>query len=145
MVKHLLRHLIITLGVVTAMLPGLVLAESTGAPDELGDGTYINKNLDYYMNDIRGNTGLGGYDNVASEGPIVTASRIINFLLLLLGTIALCLTVYAGYLWMMARGNEDDIKKAKDILAGSVVGILLILASYALTNYVFRSFVNITN
>ncbi|MFA6475299.1 MAG: hypothetical protein WCV88_03825 [Patescibacteria group bacterium] len=106
---------------------------------------YEQRPLDYYQNDIQVNTGLGGYDNVGSEGPVETASRAINILLGLLGTLTLCLVIYAGFLWMTAQGNEEQAKKAKDILSGAVIGIVIILASYGITNYVFRSLVNITN
>lgn len=87
---------------------------------------------------------LGGYEDVAAEGPLLTAALIVNFLLQLLGAIAIAITVYAGYVWLMARGNADEIKRAKDMLAGSAIGLLLILASYSITSYIFRSFVNIT-
>ena len=144
MPKLLLKRWVLLVGMVLVGVPGLVFAQAA-ARDTLGDGTYVNKDFNYYMNNIEGNTGLGGYDDVANEGPVVTASRIINFLLLLLGTIALCLTVYAGYLWMFSRGNEEDVTKAKGIMTGSVIGILLILSSYGILNFVFRSFTNITN
>jgi hypothetical protein len=145
MTKLSLRSWFITFALASvSIVPTLVRADDP-ATDTLGDGEYVNKDVSYYMNDIQGNTRLGGYDDIANEGPIITASRVINFLLLLLGTIALCLTVYAGYLWIWSRGNEEDITKAKDILAGSVIGILLILSSYAIMNYIFRSFVDITD
>lgn len=107
--------------------------------------SYETRNLDYYWESIKENTRLGGYDDVAASGPMVTAALIVNRLLLLLGIIVVCLMVYAGFLWMMARGNEDDIKKAKDILTGSAIGLFVILASYSIMAYIFRSFVNITN
>lgn len=140
--KHSVKTYLLSLALVT--LPALALAIDTPR-DTLGDGQYTNKQVTYYLNDIQGNTGLGGYDDVANEGPLVTASRIINFLLTLLGTFTLCLMVYAGYLWMMSRGNEEDVTKAKDIMIGCVIGLVLILASYSFTYYVFRSFVNITD
>lgn len=143
--KRTLRQLLTSFFATVLLLPGPVLAESTGATDTLGDGTYINKGFDYYDEQVHDNTGLGGYDNVANEGPIVTASLVINLLLGLLGTLALCLTVYAAFLWIIARGNEEDVTKAKDILMGSVVGLLVVLSTYTFMNYVFRSFVNITD
>lgn len=139
-----MKHWLVRLAVTLVMLPAMVLAVDTPT-DTLGDGAYVNKQVTYYLNDVQGNSGLGGYDDVANEGPVLTASRIINFLLLLLGTITLCLMVYAGYLWMMSRGNEEDVTKAKEIMSGCVIGILVILASYGMMNYVFRSFVNITD
>ncbi|MBI4407326.1 MAG: hypothetical protein HY565_02385 [Candidatus Kerfeldbacteria bacterium] len=143
--KRVLTQILASFLTVTLLLPGLALAETTGATDTLGDGTYVNKGFDYYDETVQDNTRLGGYDNVATEGPIVTASLVINILLGLLGTLALCLTVYAAFLWIIARGNEEDVTKAKDILMGSVVGLLVVLSTYTFMNYVFRSFVNITD
>ncbi|EKD78657.1 MAG: hypothetical protein ACD_41C00303G0005 [uncultured bacterium] len=139
-----MKRLLSSFFICLLLLPGLVSAagEST---DELGDGTYVKKDFDYYFNTVQNNTRLGGYDDVANEGPIMTASLVINLLLGLLGTVALCLIVYAGFLWIIARGKEEDITKAKDILMGSVVGLLVILGSYSFLYYIFRSWVNITD
>lgn len=129
---------------VAVCVPLFVLAagEST---DTLGDGNYVKKDFDYYFNSVKANTKLGGYDDVANEGPIMTASLVINLLLGLLGTVALCLMVYAGFIWLMARGNEEQVTKAKDMIIGTVIGLLVILGSYSFMYYVFRSWVNITN
>lgn len=140
-----MKRLLVSFFTTGLLFPIIVFAAATGATDTLGDGTYVNKNFDYYDETVRDNSRLGGYDNVATEGPIVTASLVINILLGLLGTLALCLTVYAAFLWIIARGNEEEVTKAKDILAGSVVGLLVVLSTYTFLNYVFRSFVNITD
>lgn len=107
--------------------------------------TYKTRPLNYYEKNLQRDTKLGGYDNVATSGPTVTAAKVINWLLTLLGAIAIALTVYAGMVWLLARGNDDEIKKAKDILAGSAIGLLIVLASYSITTYIFNSFVLITN
>ncbi|PIT86147.1 MAG: hypothetical protein COU33_04735, partial [Candidatus Magasanikbacteria bacterium CG10_big_fil_rev_8_21_14_0_10_43_6] len=69
---------------------------------------------------IDGNDPLGLSSGRASglgEGDVRdTAASIINIGLTLLGTIALVFTVYAGFLWMTAGGNDDQIGKAKGIL-----------------------------
>lgn len=128
---------------VAVCVPLFVLA--AGDPtDKPGDGTYVKKGFGYYFNSVKTNTKLGGYDDVANEGPIMTASLVINMLLGLLGTAALCLMVYAGFIWLMARGNEEQITKAKDMIIGTVIGLLVILGSYSFMYYVFRSWVNIT-
>lgn len=138
------RWLATGLCLITLSLPLLGSAADT-LPDTLGDGEYIGKRFNYYDQIIQGNTGLGGFDDVANTGPLLTASLVINFLLTLLGTIALCLTFYAGYVWMIARGNTEEVTRAQNILKGSVTGILIILASYMIMNTVFASFVELTN
>lgn len=59
-------------------------------------------------------------------------------LLGLLGVIFLILTIYAGMLWMTAGGNVDNVKKAKAILLNSVVGLVIVLSSYAIASTVIR-------
>lgn len=47
------------------------------------------------------------------------------------------LAVYAGILWMTARGNEDQADRAKKTIIGAVIGLVLVVAAYAITNFVF--------
>ncbi|MDP3971076.1 MAG: hypothetical protein Q8P90_05310 [bacterium] len=112
------------------------------------------KTLNEYDQVIQNETQLGGIEvseagalnsAVVLGGPLDMASQIINLLLGLLGTISVIFMFYAGWLWMIARGNQDQVKKAKDILTGTVIGLFFILASYTLLNFVFRSLVTITN
>ena len=56
----------------------------------------------------------------------------------LLAIIFFTLTVWAGVRWMTARGNEEYSKKAKETLEASVIGLVIILASYALVSFVFK-------
>lgn len=75
-------------------------------------------------------TGLGQ----SSVSVVVTS--IIRVLLGLLGIIAVALIVYAGYLWMTAGGEEEQITKAKSILMSSVIGLAIILSAFAITTFV---------
>ena len=63
----------------------------------------------------------------------VISGRVINVALSLVGLIFLILMVYAGYLWMTARGEEAKIQKAQDIIKGTVIGLILVLSAYAIT------------
>lgn len=56
----------------------------------------------------------------------------------ILGVIFLVLTIYAGLLWMTAGGNTDNVKKAKAILTNSVIGLIIVLSSYAITTTVIK-------
>lgn len=61
---------------------------------------------------------------------------IIQVFITLLGLIFLGLAIYAGYLWMTARGKDEQVQKAKDILEQSTIGIVIILAAYAITAFI---------
>ncbi|OGF15393.1 hypothetical protein A3G56_03175 [Candidatus Falkowbacteria bacterium RIFCSPLOWO2_12_FULL_45_10] len=97
-------------------------------------------------NTIRsGINGSGGLNDVANDvyGTAVsdrtlegTVVSVINGILGLLGIIFLVLVLYAGFLWMTAAGNEDQVTKAKSILTTSIIGIVIIVAAYAIVKFV---------
>ncbi len=62
--------------------------------------------------------------------------RVVGVVLSFVGVIFLLLIIYAGFTWMLARGNEADVKKAKDLMYDAVIGLIIILAAYAITAFV---------
>src|SRR3989339_1258489 len=59
------------------------------------------------------------------------------FLLLgVLGSIFLLLVIFGGLTWMLAAGNEEKITKARSTITHAVIGLLIVLAAYLLTNFV---------
>lgn len=74
--------------------------------------------------------------------PLQIIGKLINILITLLGVIFMCYTFYAGYLWMMAQGESKDIDKATHILKNSIIGLLVILFAYAITSFMFSSFLD---
>ena len=69
-------------------------------------------------------------------------ANIIKILLGFLGTIAVVLIIYAGFLWMTAAGKPDNTKKAKDIMSAAVTGLVIILISYGITVFVTNALSN---
>lgn len=67
------------------------------------------------------------------------SSRIINISLSFLGIIFFILTVYAGFKWMTAAGNEDQVGEARKLLTQAVIGLLIILASYSISVFVLKN------
>ena len=63
----------------------------------------------------------------------------------LLGIIFVVLIVYAGFLWMTARGQEEQVTKAKDTIQRSVIGLLIVIAAYAITSFIFARLVPAAN
>ena len=61
---------------------------------------------------------------------------IIGKALSFVGIIFLVLIIYGGFIWMLARGNEQEAKKAKDILQMAIIGMIIVFAAYAITNLV---------
>jgi len=78
-------------------------------------------------------TGLGYHDIR------FTTARIISATLGLLGTIAVVIIIYAGFKWMTAGGNDENVTSAKKILIAAVIGLIIILSAYAITRFVMTN------
>ncbi len=65
----------------------------------------------------------------------IVVSGVVIFLGIL-GLFFTVLIILAGFRWMNSRGNEDEIKKAKSQLKGAVIGMIIIIAAYAIAQFV---------
>lgn len=72
------------------------------------------------------------------QDPRSVAAGIIRVVLNTLGIIFLGLTVYGGFLWMTAAGNEETVGKAKKTIYYAVTGLVIVLAAYSITYFAFR-------
>ncbi|MBI5072060.1 hypothetical protein HZB93_04220 [Candidatus Falkowbacteria bacterium] len=61
---------------------------------------------------------------------------LISVFLGFVGVIFLGLTLYGGFIWMIARGNEQEIEKAKKLIEAAVIGLAIVFAAYAITYFV---------
>lgn len=48
------------------------------------------------------------------------------------------LVVYSGIQWMLAGEKEEVVKKAKTRITRATIGLLIVLGSWAVVNFVFR-------
>jgi len=81
--------------------------------------------------------GVAGYspETVTDYTLSQTVGMVIRIALSFMGVIFLALMVYAGILWMTARGEEEPIKKAQKIIMASIIGLLIVVSAYSITNY----------
>jgi len=68
------------------------------------------------------------------------AGKIIGIILSFIGVIFLGLMIYGGLMWMMAQGNEQQITKAKTLITNAIIGLIVVFAAYALTNFIAQNF-----
>jgi Fe2+ transport system protein B len=64
----------------------------------------------------------------------------IGIVLSFVGLIFLVFMVYAGVLWLTARGEESQIDKSKKIIASTIIGLVLTISAYAITFLVTSRF-----
>ncbi len=87
-----------------------------------------------------------GLGNGLAEGdPRAIIGRIINVALGFLGVIAVALILYGGFKWMTAAGNEDKVTEAKQLLGAGVIGLVIILAAWAIATFVISQIYGATS
>lgn len=74
--------------------------------------------------------------NVVHAGVIADAKPIkevigdvVNFLLYISGAIAILVIVMAGVIYVLSAGNQVSVDKAKKMIIGGVVGLVVVLLS----------------
>ncbi len=91
------------------------------------------------INELTGKVAAqAGYDKSDESGTALSekVGGIIKIAMTLVGTLFLALTVYAGFLWMTASGNEEQVTKATNILKMAVIGLIIVVAAYGITAFV---------
>jgi hypothetical protein len=66
-------------------------------------------------------------------------ARIIRIVISVLGIVLVILIVYAGYLYMLARGDAEKTKHAWAIIRNAIIGLAIVLASYAIATFVINA------
>jgi len=84
-----------------------------------------------------------GFDANTNENTFAQIiGTIVKAVLSLAGVIFTFLIAYAGNMWMAARGNQEEIEKAKRIITGSIIGLIVSLAAYTLSNFAVNAVLN---
>ncbi len=128
-----MRYLFALLITTSFMVGGLSLAETPQTPSVFDD------QLNAVKSEAKGLVGAAAGQE--KTGLSVYVAKILQGFLSLLGVIAVVLIIYAGFLWMTAGGNEESVTKAKDLLMNAVIGLAIILLSYAITRFIFNALI----
>lgn len=121
LVKH---RQVLTL--VAAVVMGLVLAPSLGMAASTTDTFGLNP-LNSELSGTLGNADLR-----------VTVGKLINVALSLLGVIAVVIILAGGFKWMTAGGNDDKVAEARKMIFSGIIGLAIILSSWAIALFVLN-------
>ncbi len=81
-----------------------------------------------------------GAINVKNENAIqIFIGNIIKTTLGVVGSIALAMFIYGGFLWMLSAGNNEQVQKGKNVLIWASIGLIIIFSSYTLVNFILTS------
>jgi hypothetical protein len=70
--------------------------------------------------------------------------NLVNVLLGFLGIIAVIIILWGGFLWLTAGGNEDQVGKARSTIIAGIIGLAIIIASFAIARFVIVSLAGAT-
>ena len=112
-------------GIITASTLTFIYASNVFAADNFGSAGRLLKN-----------TGRAAYGREATQNFAERVGQLIGIALGLFGTIFFVLVLYGGYKWMVARGDATESKKGKEIITDAVIGLIIVLAAYIISNFV---------
>lgn len=82
----------------------------------------------------------GEVDNV----PMITGGEVLtnalNLTYFIAGAVAVIVIIVGGIMYATSGGNSGSVGKAKNMILYSVVGIIVIIVAFAITNFVLGKF-----
>ncbi len=135
--KKLFKKTILTaVGTALVLLPTLAFAQ-TGGPTDSNPFTRGVKQV--------GAIGARATGQTTQRPLPEILGSIINVFLGFLGMVFLLLMLYAGFLWMMAQGDDKQVTKAKDMIKQAVIGLIVIVAAFAISNFIVSQLANVAS
>lgn len=74
--------------------------------------------------------------NNAQNAPQILIGRIISAILGIVGSLALAMFIYGGFVWMTAAGSSEKVTKGRDIIIWATLGLVVIFSAYAMVKFV---------
>jgi len=81
-----------------------------------------------------------GQVNIPQLTAEVVVHNVLNIMYFLLGVIAVIVIIVAGITYSTSSGNQASITKAKNMILYAVIGIVVVISAYAITNFIIDRF-----
>lgn len=130
----------ITLIIVLIFLSVLFFVNSVNA--ETTPDTSIGQDINTQLNAFGGE--FGANTEQTSDVRIIVA-RIIRIFLSLMATITVAYIIYGGYLYMTSGGSDERIGKAQKIIFYGAIGLAIMLTSFSIVSFVYKSIYGVIN
>ncbi|MFA5954200.1 MAG: pilin [Patescibacteria group bacterium] len=83
-----------------------------------------------------------GGDSINEDTIIQIFGSVISLVFGFVGVVFAVLTIYGGYLWMTARGNEEQVQQSQNYIRNSVIGIIIVLAAFSITQFIIARLIS---
>src|SRR3989344_511346 len=88
--------------------------------------------------------GYGTYTGLGEQDIRVSIMQVVRVALGFLGILAVLIILYAGFVWMTAGGRAERIELAKRILTSAVIGLVIIMLSFAIASFIITQLISAT-
>lgn len=109
--------------ILAVLLPTIVLAQPV-----------LNQGLDEFQNQT----------NLANSDLPTVIGNVVRIVLSFLGLVAVVIIIWGGFKWMTSGGNEETIAGAKKLMGAGVVGLFIVIISYAIATFVINSLITVS-
>jgi hypothetical protein len=65
--------------------------------------------------------------------------NVLGTVLSMISVVFFALMIYGGFTWMVSRGSSEEATKALNTVFAAIIGIIIVMAAYAITTFVFKS------
>lgn len=94
--------------------------------------------MENFTTDVGSQVGLSSPDLV---GVVLNVMRIV---LGVAPLVAVVMLIFGGFMWMTSGGDEERIEHSKKTVSGALIGMVIILLSWALVNFVIKTTLNVS-
>lgn len=148
-----MQGIIVVLGIIFIIIGALIYITSGGNESRMTLGkTAITAALiglalgiaaPSFLKEIAGVLGWGAIDAAIVAAPTLSslALKVLNFLLSIIGVLAIIMLVIGGLIYLTAAGDENKAETGKKIVTYAVVGVSVALAALVITTQVASLFV----
>ncbi|PJE75930.1 hypothetical protein COV04_02120 [Candidatus Uhrbacteria bacterium CG10_big_fil_rev_8_21_14_0_10_48_11] len=133
---------ITTFSLMALLVPPVVLAGPLNASCDSG----TDPKFSTVLNRVACDAGLipsWQNDGIGEDTLLGIVGSLVSLTLGFVGIVFAILTIYGGYLWMTARGNKEQVTDAQDYIRNSVIGIIIVLATFSLTQFVVTQLIGV--
>jgi hypothetical protein len=130
--KSIFVFLILVLGLTLVVLPAWAQSGSSGGSGSPGGSQ--KPEIVSLENPL--GIATGGFD---PTDPASLLAKITRSLILYVGAIAFLFFVLGGFYWIFSGGNEERVKKGKEIMTWTIVGVVIVFTSYAILRFVLAA------
>lgn len=126
----------------TVLLPGFLIVPSTSKAAPAGTEATVVE----LVNPIGGTrSNPRGINEVSNETVIAElVARVIAVMLGLVGSLALLVFVYGGFVWVTSAGNQQRVSTGWHAMIYSAIGLFVVFSAYAILTIVIRTLTGTT-